>query len=56
MKATAHRNKILVALQFLLAAAFLFFGSRKLIGDEVRCRDLLRDRSRSVVSLFRRDT
>jgi putative oxidoreductase len=30
-----HSNKILLGLQFLLAALFLFFGIRKLIGDEV---------------------
>lgn len=30
-----HSNRILLGLQFLLAALFLFFGIRKLIGDEV---------------------
>lgn len=29
-----HSNRILLGLQFLLAALFLFFGIRKLIGDE----------------------
>lgn len=29
-----HSNKILLGLQFLLAALFLFFGIRKLIGGE----------------------
>ncbi|MDQ5840785.1 MAG: DoxX family protein [Chloroflexota bacterium] len=32
---TEHSNKIILGLQFLLAAAFLFFGIRKLTGDEV---------------------
>jgi putative oxidoreductase len=30
-----HSNRILLGLQFLLAALFLFFGIRKLLGDEV---------------------
>lgn len=29
-----HSNRIVLGLQFLLAALFLFFGIRKLIGDE----------------------